>query len=157
MAEQWLIDGYNLLYAHQSQSPKKTSLPLEKLYAIVAEFASFKKQHTLLVLDGSGDEKQLHAYSTAFFKVVFSQKVSADAYIEKVLYEERNKQTLVVVTNDRAITNIAHGSGASVLSTSQFFELAKECKKEAEEFLQKGKSREHGFHRPFEDKLKDYE
>ncbi len=157
MAEQWLIDGYNLLHAHPSQSPKGTPLPREKLFALVAEFASFKKTPTLLVLDGCGDAGQLDAYRTNFLEVVFSQKVSADAYIERYLYEHRDQRRLVVVTNDRAISNIARGSGAGVFSTAQFFELLKECKKEGSEFLQKEKSREHGFHRPFEDKLKDYE
>lgn len=157
MAEQWLIDGYNLLHALQSLPSKKASLPREKLFALVAEFASFKKIRTLLILDGTGDEGQLHAYHTSYFEVVFSQKMSADAYIEKYMYEQRAKQRLVVVTNDRAILNMARGSGAGVLSTSQFFELFQECKKEGSEFLQKEKSREHGFHRPFEDKLKDVE
>ena len=157
MAEQWLIDGYNLLHAYQSQSPKKNILSREKLFQLVAEFASFKKLSTLLVLDGSGDEGQLEAYRTADFEVVFSQKVPADTYIEKYLYEHRDRCRLVVVTNDRAIVNIGRGGGASVLSTSQFFELLKECKKEGAELLQKEKSREHGFHRPFEDKLKNFQ
>ncbi len=157
MAEQWLIDGYNLLYALQSQGPKKTPLTREELFALVAEFAAFKNHPTLLVLDGVGDQGQLRAYHTVYLKVVFSQKVSADTYIEKYLYEHRDKQRLVVVTNDRAITNMGLGSGASVLSTTQFFELLKECKKDESEFLQKEKTREHGFHRPFEDKLREYE
>ena len=155
MAEQWLIDGYNLLHALQSQSPQKTSLPRERLFALVAEFASFKKLRTLLVLDGVGDEGQLRAYCTDDFEVVFSQNVTADAYIEKYLYEHRDKIRLTVVTNDRAIANIGRGSGAAVLSGSRFFELMKECKKESSEFLEKEKSRGHRFHRPFEDKLKD--
>ena len=157
MAEQWLIDGYNLLYALQSQSPKKSSPSRERLLAMVAEFASFKNTAVLLVLDGVGDPGELGACRTSCFEAVYSQKIPADAYIEKHLYENREKQRLVVVTDDRAITNIARGCGASVLGTSAFAELLKECKKEGSDFLQKGKSREHGFHRPFEDKLKDVE
>ena len=157
MAEQWLIDGYNLLHAYQSHLSSKTALPREKMFALAADFASFKKFRTLLVLDGAGDEGQLKAYGTAYLEVVFSQKVSADAYIEKYLYDHRDRGRLMVVTNDRAITNIARGSGAGVLSTSQFFDLVAECRKEADEFLQKERSRGHRFHRPFEDKLKDHE
>ena len=122
---------------------------------MAAEFASFKNVSVLLVLDGAGDPAELGAYRTSCFEVVYSQKVPADAYIEKHLYENRDKQRLVVVTDDRAITNIARGCGASVLGTSTFAELLKECKKEGSDLLQKEKSREHGFHRPFEDKLKD--
>ena len=157
MAEQWLIDGYNLLHAHPSHSSSKVVLSREKLFALVAEFASFKKLPTLLVLDGVGDEGQLQAYRTDCFEAVFSQKVSADTYIEKFLYEQRGRARLTVVTNDRAIANIARGGGASVLSAAQFYDLMNECRKESDEFLLKEKTRGHRFHRPFEDKLKDHE
>jgi hypothetical protein len=59
------------------------------------------------------------------------------------------------VTDDRAVSNIGRGGGARVLSTSIFAELLKECRKEESDVLNKARSREHGFHRPFEDKLKD--
>ena len=155
MAEQWLIDGYNLLHALQSRTPKKSPLSREQLLALVAEFASFKKIRTLLVLDGVGEEGELSACRTTYFEAIFSQKVSADACIEKYLFQHRRTQTLVVVTDDRAVSNMSRGSGARVLSTSMFAELLKESRKEESDILSKKKSREHGFHRPFEDKLKE--
>ena len=155
MAEQWLIDGYNLLHALQSKAPKNTAFSREHLFAQVAEFASLKKTPILIVLDGVGDEGELRAYRTTYFEVVFSQSVSADTCIEKYLFDHRQTKSLVVVTDDRAISNMGRGGGARVLSTSIFSELLKECKKEASDVLHKEKSREHGFHRPFEDKLKD--
>ena len=155
MAEQWLIDGYNLLHALQSKTPRKAPLSREQLFAQVAEFASLKKTHTLLVLDGVGDEGELRAYRTGYFEAIFSQSVSADACIEKYLFQHRQTQSLVVVTDDRAISNMGRGGGARVLSTSMFAKMLKECAKEASDVLHKEKSREHGFHRPFDDKLKD--
>ena len=155
MAEHWLIDGYNLLHALNSQASPKTPLSREQLLALVAEFASFKKTDTLLVLDGVGDEGELRAYRTTYFEAVFSQKASADSCIEKYLFQHRQTKALVVVTDDRAVSNMGRGGGARVLSTSTFAELLKECKKEGAEILHKKKSREHGFYRPFEDKLKD--
>ena len=157
MSEQWLIDGYNLLHALRPADSPKTRLSREKLFALTAEFASFKKVRTLLILDGAGEPAQLEAYRTDHFEAVFSQKVSADAYIEKYLYEQRGKVRMTVVTNDRAIANIARGGGASVLSTLQFLELLKECRAESGDVLRKEKLRGHRFNRPFEDKLKDYE
>ena len=150
-----MIDGYNLLHALNSKASPKTSLSREQLMALLAEFASFKKTHTLLVLDGVGEEGELRAYRTEYFEAVYSQKVSADACIEKYLFQHRETHALVVVTDDRAVSNIGRGGGARVLSTSIFTEMLKECKKEEEDVLFKKKSREHGFHRPFEDKLKD--
>ena len=155
MAEQWLIDGYNLLHALQSKNPKKNFPSREQMLAVIAEFASFKRSNTLLVLDGAGDDHELRSYRTEYFEVIFSQKVSADACIEQYLFQHRGKLQMTVVTDDRAIAGIGRGGGARVLSTSVFAEILKECKKEGSECLQKEKSREHGFHRPFESKLKD--
>jgi len=155
MVEQWLIDGYNLLHALQSQSPQRSPLSREKLFSLSAEFASSKKVHTLLVLDGAGDEAEFGPYRTDHLDVVFSQKVPADTYIEKYVYEHRDQRQMVVVTDDRAISNIARGSGARVLSTKLFSQILEECRKERTDLSQKETSRGHGFHRPFDDKLKD--
>lgn len=157
MQELWLIDGYNLLHALRSEVSPKDAPSREKLFALAAEFASLKKYRTLLVLDGAGDPAQLEAYRTGCFEAVFSQKVSADTCIEKHLYEERGKARMTVVTNDRAIANIARGCGAAVMSASAFYGLLGECRREGEEWRQKEKSRGHRFNRPFEDKLKDHE
>ena len=155
MAEQWLIDGYNLLHALKSFASPKIPLSREQLFGLLVEFASFKKIQTLLVLDGAGDEGELRAYRTDFFEAVYSHAVSADACIEKYLFQHRQTKSLVVVTDDRAVSNMGRGGGARVLSTSTFAEMLKECKKEEADVLNKKKAREHGFHRPFEDKLKD--
>ena len=155
MAEQWLIDGYNLLYALQSQDPQRSSPSREQMFAFVAEFASFKKLNTLIVLDGTGNDAELSAYRTDCLEVVYSQKVPADTYIERYLFENRDKKRLVVVTNDRAIGNIACGCGAGLLSTSLFWEQLKASQKDSGDLIQKQRSKQHGFNRPFEDKLKD--
>ena len=153
MTEQWLIDGYNLLYALQ-QTPEK-SLPREELLSRVAEFASFKKTRILLVLDGTGDEGELDGWRTDCFEAVFSKKMPADTYIEQYLFEHRQSRQISVVTNDRAIANLARGGGARVLSTGVFWDLLTDCKKESSEILRIKKTREHGFNRPFDEKLKD--
>ena len=109
----------------------------------------------LLVLDGKCEFAELDIHHTALFRVVYSQKVSADTFIERILFDRRTEARFTVVTDDRAITNIARGSGALVVGTTQFLDLMKESKKEGAESVDKGKLRSHGFHRPFEDKLKD--
>jgi len=156
MAEEWLIDGYNLLHAQHSASPsKKSNSDRNALILDVADFASRADHPVLMVLDGVGSQPELDIYHTAFFRVVYSQKISADAYIERMLFERRAERKFMVVTNDRAITNIARGGGARVMSTSQFLERMRGSKKESADEQQKTKIRSHGFHRPFEDKLKD--
>ena len=155
MAEQWLIDGYNLLRALQSKQSKKNRLSREQLFELVAQFASFKKSGVLMVLDGVGPNEELQAYHTECFRVVFSQKISADTYIEQYLYQERGKLRMIVVTDDREIARIGRGGGAQVLGTALFAENLEQCRKHRSEILNKEESRGHGFHRPFEDKFKD--
>ena len=153
MSEQWLIDGYNLLHALQERTSRKTPLSREQLLSRIAEFASSKKLSTLIILDGVGDNAEFKAYRTEHLDVVYSQKAPADSYIEKYLFEHRQERSLVVVTDDRAISNLARGGGARVLGTTAFAELLEEARKEGADYIQKERSRGHGFHRPFEDKL----
>ena len=153
--EQWLIDGYNLLRSLQSRQSKKNPWSCEQLFGCVAQFASFKKLSTLIVLDGVGDDNEWLAYQTDGFRVVFSQKDPADAYIERFLFQQRGKLRMTVVTDDRAIANISRGGGAQVISTVLFAEMLEDCRKGHQETLDKERSRLYGFHRPFEDKLKD--
>ena len=153
MAEQWLIDGYNLLRALQAGASRKTPLSREQLFSRIAEFTSFKKLPALIVLDGVGDDAELRAYHTEYLQLVYSQKAPADSYIERYLFKHRQTCSMVVVTDDRAISNLGRGGGARVLGTSAFAELLEEVAKERSDFLHKERSRGHGFHRPFEDKL----
>lgn len=155
MAEEWLIDGYNLLHAIPSGKTSKRKKDRDAWLAGLAGFASFKACPMLVVLDGKGEPSELEIHHTRYLRVVYSQKTSADAFIEKRLYERRHKADLLVVTDDRAIANMARGSGARVLGTAAFLEMMKEAQKESSETLHKGKIRSHGFHRPFGDKLKD--
>ena len=156
MAEEWLIDGYNLLHAlHSASPPEKNRSNLHRLISDVADFASESSQVVFMVLDGHGRQGELDICHTAFFRVVYSQKISADTFIEKTLFERRAETQFMVVTNDRAIANIARGGGARVMSTTQFLERMRESKKESTDKQQKNKIKSHSFHRPFEDRLKD--
>ena len=109
----------------------------------------------MVVMDGYGDPAELDIHNTRLFRVVYSQKVSADACIERLLYERRSATRFTLVTDDRAIANMARGGGASVIGTGAFMEMMKESRKESSETLDKNKLRSHGFNRPFGDKLKD--
>lgn len=155
MAEEWLVDGYNLLHTHLSSKPSGKRSSREDLLAQLADFASFQGRVMLVVLDGQGDEAELDIHRTRLFGVVYSQKVSADACIERLLYARRGQAVFTVVTNDRAISNIARGAGALVMGAQAFLALMKDSKKDRSDNLHKRSVRSHGFNRPFEDKLKD--
>ena len=154
-AEEWLVDGYNLLHAYPSGKSSHTRKNREAFLAELAAFASAEGRVMLVVLDGQGDPAELDIHRTELFRVVYSQKVSADACIERILYERRTEARFTVVTNDRAISNIARGAGAAVLSAASFLERLGQTRGESSDALNKNKLRSHGFNRPFEDKLKD--
>jgi predicted RNA-binding protein with PIN domain len=155
MLEYWLIDGYNLLHdLHPSKQGKKPSK--EMLFDLLADFASAdENRRVLLVLDGKGSDAEHDAVKTSSFSASYSQEVSADTFIEKYLYDHRATARLFVVTNDRAITLLARGGGASVFSTALFMDRVGDAKKNTEEHLRRADVRTHGFNRPLDDKLRE--
>jgi predicted RNA-binding protein with PIN domain len=90
MPEEWLIDGYNLLHDLAVPKEQKSQKTREQMFALLAEFASnVSARCVLVVLDGTGNDDDFTAYQTRTLRIVYSQKVSADSYIEKYLFEKR--------------------------------------------------------------------
>ncbi len=154
MPEEWLIDGYNVLHSGKVAGHIGSSDPLAWLLGRAAEFASSAKHLVLLVLDGFGSEEQQFS-KNKFFRVLYSKKKSADTYIESYLFKNRSRARMTVVTNDRAVSDIARGGGARVLSAAAFMELLEETKRQNTDILFHEKVRSHGFNRPFDKKLRD--
>jgi uncharacterized protein len=155
MSEEWLVDGYNLLHAaYPSGSSTRIKPDREAFLAELAGFSALDGKPMLVVLDGAGDQAELDKHTAPKFRVIYSQKVSADACIERTLFERRTEARFTVVTDDRAISNIARGSGALVMGAAGFLERLKESRKERADKQAHDKMKGHGFNRPF-DKLKD--
>ena len=156
MTEEWIIDGYNLLHELQS-SKNQFNGKLDRLvfFALLADFASAMKIQALLVLDGAGDEAELAVHRTSCFNILYSQKINADTWIERCLFEKRMTTRLVVVTSDRAISRLARGGGARVIRSSEFWVMMKEARTESCQKLLKDQVQTHGFNRPFEDRLRE--
>lgn len=153
MQEQWVIDGYNLIHGLATKSSKPSP---RELASTLASFASFTKVHVLMVLDGTGDEAELLPQKTPYFNIVYSKEITADAFIERFIFENREKFHLVVVTRDSAILQIARGSGARTMNVEEFKKEMSEHSKDVEDKLFKNKIESHGFNRPFLDKLKKF-
>ena len=159
MPEEWLIDGFNLLYFLRDRQPhKRKKVPLQgedrtALFGLLADFASSRKCRVWMVLDGKGDDVEFTAFQTPWFQICYSQAVSADAVIEKYLCEKKGRAMFSVVTGDRAVAQMARGSGARVLDAESFFSMLKDIQKENTDILFKRSVESHGFHRPFEGKL----
>ena len=155
MLEEWLIDGYNLLHSAAPPGNKKGGVSREALFGLLAGFASAEERKVLMVLDGQGNEREFGAYQTKNFSVVYSQTLTADSVIEKMLCEKKGAVSFRVVTKDRAVCQMARGFGARVMAPEEFMTLLGARRKENDEILFGEKVRSHGFSRPFEEKLKN--
>lgn len=155
MSEYWIVDGYNLLHEFQGRSGKRSDFTREALFTLLANFASLDTRHVSVILDGVGNEEEFKAYVTPVFTIQYSQKVSADAFIERFVYDHKDRYSLIVVTNDTAIINIARGVGARTMRGNELKAVLAETKRTSEDILFDKKVRGHGFNRPFDSKLKD--
>ncbi len=153
MPEEWFIDGYNLLHFLASSDSQASKTSRETMFQMLAGFAAAGDRVVLLVLDGKGSDEEFRPYQTKSFQVVYSQAVSADTYIERCLYQKKGQAILKVVTQDRAIAQLARGFGAVVVDLKEFMRLIKTIKENNKDTLFQNKVRAHGFHRPFQDKL----
>ncbi len=163
-----MIDGYNLLHNLNSRKAKPSSkISRESCLSRIAPFAASKRCQVTVVLDGVGHDDEFTGFRLPVparpaggrqagargFCVVYSGPVSADAYIERYLFENKGKASFVVVTEDRAMADMVRGSGARVMSIRNFIDQLKAAEKESGDILFKHKVKAHGFHRPFEDKI----
>ena len=149
MPEVWLIDGYNLLR-------DRPSGPLPNWAYRIASFAAAKKdRRVLLIFDGQTSPGEWDPLRTSSFQILSSGKITADSVIEKYLCDNKGQAQMTVVTKDRAVVNMARGSGAAVIVPEEFTRLLEITKKEERETQFREDVRGHGFHRPFGDKLKD--
>ncbi len=156
MLEEWLIDGYNFLHSARIQG-KKRSFSREQCFSVLANFASADQRKVLMVLDGHGKTRELHAYCTDNFQIIYSNELTADSVIERMLCEKKHNSLFVVITKDRAVSQMARGFGARVMEPDEFMVIVDADKKAHEDILFHEKIRSHGFNRPFEKKLKRFD
>ena len=148
MQEEWLIDGTNLL--HVDSKPKT---PLEWIHRIAGFASAQKGRGVLLVFDGKVPSGQWESLASKNLRIESSGDRTADSVIERYLCENKGRFQFTVVTADRAVIRMAHGSGARVMSPKEFKLLLGETEKANKDVLFDQKVKAHGFHRPFRDKL----
>ncbi len=148
MQEEWLIDGFNLLRA--DPRPKT---PLQLINRLAGFASAQKGRGVLLVFDGKVPPGQWESLCSKQLRIESSGTLTADSVIERYLCEHKGRFQFTVVTADRAVVNMARGSGASVMSPKEFNLLLNETEKSNKDVLFDQKVKGHGFHRPFHDKL----
>ena len=148
MQEEWLIDGTNLLHADS-----KPKTPLELIHRLAGFASAQKGRGVLLVFDGKVPPGQWESLASKSLRIESSGDLTADSVIERYLCEHKGRFQFTVVTADRAVVDMARGSGAHVMSPKEFNLLLNQTEELNKDVLFDQKVKSHGFNRPFRDKL----
>jgi len=135
MAEVHLVDGYNVI--HQSQKllhliRQDMETAREAFIDKVAHFCIQTGKHVIIVFDGRGPQivqKVAHNRNVPTLEVLYSPgHLTADAVIERMVYQSPRKMDVVVVTSDRGVRDLCRGMGALVMDTPNFLSSLEESK-----------------------------
>mgnify|MGYP003298983936 CR=1 FL=1 len=137
-----IVDGYNLIYADERL--KETALSSlekarEELMDLLSSYVAYTKTELVLVFDaylvkdGEGSE-----YTHDGYRVVYTKaNQTADAYIEKMMYELGPDYSIRMVTSDRLLQFSAVQSGISRITAKEFLEELTRIGNEITEFVRK--------------------
>lgn len=126
MPEHYYIDGYNVL--HRSSLLKglaRESLEIARdtLIDKVAQYCASSGVRATIVFDGRGPrtEHEQALMGAASLDIVYAAgHQSADAFIERTVYQSPNRREAVVVSGDRGITDLCIGMGALAMTPDAF-------------------------------------
>jgi len=126
MSSIYLIDGYNLLH----RIPKLKDLlhsdfeaARDALTAMVVVWCSSSGHHAKIIFDGRGPlhESSKPPLSGKGVEVIYGPgHLTADAVIERLVYNTGQRQSYVVVSGDRGIREICQHMGAFVMTPEHF-------------------------------------
>ena len=113
-----IVDGDNVFRAMgliKGKNLSEVEQFLQKLERIAAE----RDWDVLVVFDGP---ERLLPRESGLLVVQYGKGQSADALIERSVYQEKDRARVVVVTQDLAVTNMVLGMGARAWKLQRFQE-----------------------------------
>ncbi|HEY3922820.1 MAG TPA: NYN domain-containing protein [Gaiellaceae bacterium] len=105
-ASLYLFDGYNLLHAGPFTDARE-------LADALASFVATRGARGVVVFDGAGEDTELGPLSVRFAP-------DADAALERLAAEHRERERVLLVSSDRAVLGTA-GRQVAQLSSQRFF------------------------------------
>lgn len=142
MAELHLVDGYNVLHKCRrliGLSRQDLETAREALIDRLAHYCSQTGTRITIVFDGRGPQVTqtvAHNRGVASLNVLYSPaQLTADAVIERMVYEAPRKMDVVVVTNDRGVRDLCRGMGSLVMDPQHFLNSIEESRRETSETL----------------------
>ena len=126
-AEEYVVDGYNLIFAWEEMkqfSEQGLDFAREQLERRLQNFAAFTCRKILLVFDGYRVRKNPGSLEARPpLEIVYTaENETADMHIERYLAQRGKKEAAVVVSNDNLIRVSTIRSGGLRLSCENFIE-----------------------------------
>jgi predicted RNA-binding protein with PIN domain len=116
----YLVDGNNVMAQRvgwHRDKPGARRVLLDEL----ARFAQAKGARVTVVFDGAPEQHFADGASYRGVRVFYAERGSnADERIKRMVEEERERRTLLVVTSDRALADYVRRCGAQVLRSGDF-------------------------------------
>lgn len=140
MAERLLVDGYNVLH-HSSKLQRLIRQDMETareaLIDKVAHYCIQTGHQVTIVFDGQGAQvvqRVEHYRSVPTLEVLYAPgHLSADAVIERMVYQTPRKMDVAVVTSDRGVRDLCRGMGALVMDANNFLKSIQDSRVDAGE------------------------
>lgn len=129
MPKCYYIDGYNVLYKSSTLRPlaeEDIESARESLIDKVVLFCRAVDATATIVFDGRGTrytETADHGRNLPGLQVLYTHgSLSADAVIERMVYQAKDRREIAVVSNDRGIRMLCRGMGALVMEADNFLQ-----------------------------------
>ncbi len=132
MPATYYIDGYNVIHFSSVLKPlamRDFESARDALIEKVAAFCAFTRCPTIIVFDGRGRRSAATAPRSDVpgLKVLYSHgDKTADAMIERIVYEAKERRDIIVVTGDRGIRGFCQSLGALVMEPDHFLANVRE-------------------------------
>ena len=117
-----IVDGYNMIFSWQRfQMDGSLMVKREELVEVLFNYQAYIKEPILLVFDGYRvKESQGNRYQKENMTIIYTaESQTADAYIEKYVYEHHHEFDFEVASSDALIQNAVFANGAKRVSARE--------------------------------------
>ena len=122
MSVQYLLDGYNAIHRIPQMAGWATIREAREnllRYLKEGDLCGSPKNQMTVVFDGQPGI--CYPQRASSIKIVFSSKETADDKIKSLVAQAKNKKSLYVITDDKALGQSVRGLGAKTISIKDFF------------------------------------
>ena len=150
MSQTYYIDGYNVI--HHSEELKRLlhghfEVARDKLIDQTLRWCAASGEKAKIIFDGQGKrtEGSVNHPDTNLVTILFSSKhKTADMIIERAVFQAPRKESIIVVSADRGITDLCMGKGALVMHPLHFWTTIREAETETKRSIAKTQTKQMG-------------